>query len=151
MPTDRFALKIQNKVSFKQLRVFDELENCKSSYIVKHFFCQHYDLADESKNESSDVLDEMFKDLFYSQDEDLGKIVAIGMENLDGEIFSNLTDADLNDALSYTIQVAGGLEWLHSREIIHRDIKPENIIINESENIVIYNRISFFNRSGQNN
>ena len=138
VPTDRFALKIQKKVSFKQLRVFDELENCKSSYIVKHFFCQHYYLANKSKYEPRLALKDILTESLYPKDIHLGKVVAIGMEFLDGKNFFDSTESSLYEKFKYTIQVACGLEWLHSRNIIHRNIKPENIIIAKSENIVLY-------------
>ena len=35
----------------------------------------------------------------------------------------------IQDKISYSLQIAHGLEHLHKHHIIHRDIKPENILV----------------------
>lgn len=41
------------------------------------------------------------------------------------------------DAIKIFIQVAEGLKFAHSKDVIHRDVKPENILYNSLDDIVI--------------
>ena len=150
VPNDQLVVKIQKEVAFKQLCVIDELEKCESPYIVKHFFCLHFDLSEESSKEPSIELEPMLTYVFDTERpmSKSGQIFAIGMEFLDGEILSDIEEWDPDDYFRCTIQIASGLEWLHSREIIHRDIKPENIMVNKFDKTVNYYIFSLIKFSG---
>ncbi len=65
------------------------------------------------------------------------------MEFVEGK---NLTDIKLdspekkldeNEVIKYAIQIAKGLSYAHSKNIIHRDIKPQNILFSEENEIKI--------------
>lgn len=46
-------------------------------------------------------------------------------------------NTDEKTLLRFLRDVASGLDFLHSRNIIHRDIKPDNVLINQEGNFVI--------------
>ena len=47
---------------------------------------------------------------------------------------ANLTD---EDKLSVTLQIASGLDYIHSKKILHRDLKPENVLLTEDIRVKI--------------
>ena len=125
------------------MRVLAKLDQCNSPYIVKHFFWQHFNLAEKSIKKPSRSLDEMLYRFFTEKRLEPGQIFAMGMEFLPGTILHwHRFSKDYSD-LKYIIQAAAGLQWLHSRNIMHRDIKPENIMVNSSEKTVICENPSF--------
>lgn len=58
----------------------------------------------------------------------------ITMEHVDGQTLQARLEAPVRaeELVDITLQVAGALQFAHSRGIIHRDIKPANIMINTS-------------------
>ncbi len=61
-----------------------------------------------------------------------GGVAYIAMEFLEGRSLRNLMDEGrltTEDAVSYAIQIAEGLDYAHRFGVIHRDIKPDNIIV----------------------
>jgi len=68
----------------------------------------------------------------------------IVMELVDGETLretirraTSLVALQLNDAISYSVQIAEALHEAHSHGIIHRDIKSENIMVNSTNQIKV--------------
>lgn len=57
----------------------------------------------------------------------------IAFEYIEGVNIRDLVESkgplSLNDAISYTLQVAEALQHASSRDIVHRDIKPSNVLI----------------------
>lgn len=71
---------------------------------------------------------------------DVGKtdrFAYMAMEFIEGEELKSLVAPDkplpVAIATSIAAQVADGLAFAHSREIIHRDVKPSNIMVSEAE------------------
>ena len=128
-------MKIQNKIKTEEKDVIEKLESCNSPYIVKHYFCGESFIKDVSNRGHSEEVDKML-DKVYDKQNGHAKIVAIGMDFLDGKDLGASEIKDRNLILKFTIQIASGLKWLHSEGIMHRDIKPENIMVNKSETAV---------------
>jgi TolB-like protein len=42
----------------------------------------------------------------------------------------------VEDAIRITAQIASGLQYAHTRNIIHRDVKPENILLQGTETVI---------------
>lgn len=43
----------------------------------------------------------------------------------------------LGKLIALAMDIARGMEYIHSQDIIHRDLKPENILINEEFHLKI--------------
>ena len=65
----------------------------------------------------------------------------MAMEFLDGKELKDIlaagTRPDVEDTVDLTAQVADGLSFAHSHDIIHRDIKPSNIMVINTPNGVL--------------
>jgi len=74
---------------------------------------------------------------------DGGKLMFIAMEYVEGntleKIIHSKGDAPLplKTAISYTIQIADGLQVAHEKGIVHRDIKIANIMVNDKGQVKI--------------
>ncbi len=67
---------------------------------------------------------------FFGEDRGLHYIVFEFIEGTNvRDIVARTGPLNIEQALSYTIQVAEALNHAHSRNVVHRDIKPSNIII----------------------
>jgi serine/threonine-protein kinase len=62
------------------------------------------------------------------------------MPYVEGESLRDLLDREkqlgIEEAVTFTTQVASALDYAHRHEVIHRDIKPENILIHDSQALV---------------
>jgi serine/threonine protein kinase len=63
------------------------------------------------------------------------------MEYVEGQSLSRLVkergQLSLEDAIDYIAQVARGLEYAHSKDVIHRDIKPGNLLVDQNGTVKI--------------
>jgi serine/threonine protein kinase len=72
-----------------------------------------------------------------------GKLMFIAMEYVEGNTLEKIihskggTPLPLKTAISYTIQIAEGLQVAHEKGIVHRDIKTANIMANDRDQIKI--------------
>lgn len=81
---------------------------------------------------------------------DVGKteqFAYMAMEFMDGDELKTLLQdekpLDLLKAIDMTAQVADGLAFAHSRDIIHRDVKPSNIMVAETEDGMVAKIMDF--------
>ena len=62
------------------------------------------------------------------------------MPYVQGESLRDLLDREkqlgIEEAVTFTTQVASALDYAHRHEVIHRDIKPENILIHDGQALV---------------
>ncbi|KAA3595552.1 MAG: serine/threonine-protein kinase PknK, partial [Calditrichaeota bacterium] len=72
---------------------------------------------------------------WYENGDDIGFV----MEFVEGEPISvgNKDFCSLQETITKIIQIANGLEALHSKGIVHRDLKPENILLTPEGKIKI--------------
>lgn len=64
---------------------------------------------------------------------------AIILEYVDGDTLENMLSGKEftpQRALNILSQIAGALEYLHSKQVIHRDLKPANILVTYSGDVV---------------
>lgn len=72
-----------------------------------------------------------------------GKQMFIAMECVEGNTLEKIIHSKggiplaLKTAISYTIQIAEGLQIAHEKGIVHRDIKTANIMVNDRDQIKI--------------
>ncbi len=67
-----------------------------------------------------------------------GRQQFIDMEFVDGvTLHRKLPVRDLNEAVSYAVQIGEALQEAHSKGIVHRDIKADNIMINAKNQIKV--------------
>jgi serine/threonine protein kinase/Flp pilus assembly protein TadD len=75
----------------------------------------------------------------YDSGESNGQLYYV-MPFIDGESLRDRLTREgqlpIDAAIGITRQVAGGLDYAHTRGVIHRDIKPENILLYENEAFV---------------
>ncbi|MGH2568982.1 MAG: protein kinase domain-containing protein, partial [Bacteroidota bacterium] len=72
--------------------------------------------------------------------EEVDERLFIEMEYVDGiTLRRKLTDSPLNvdDALSYGIQIGEALQEAHSKGIVHRDIKSDNVMLNSRNQVKV--------------
>ncbi|MCC5876468.1 MAG: protein kinase, partial [Candidatus Sumerlaeia bacterium] len=87
-------------------------EALSAAQLNHHNIVQVYDIGNEG--------DIHFISMEYVKGRDLGHMV-----RKDGKL-------QPEDAASYVLQAARGLEYAHRHEIVHRDIKPDNMMLNEN-------------------
>lgn len=101
-----------NKVFTNEIKSIAPLLNHENLYIVKFF------------------------ESFHEND-----VPCIVMEFVEGESLDNLAKnrgaLPEQEAIKYIKEVAEGLIFLHSKDLIHRDVHPGNILINQKKAIVI--------------
>lgn len=87
-------------------------EALSAAQLNHHNIIQVYDIGNEG--------DIHFISMEYVKGRDLGDMV-----RKDGKLQSE-------DAASYVLQAARGLQYAHRHEIVHRDIKPDNMMLNDN-------------------
>ena len=149
MIKEEFALKTFNKMELfggqRRNEVLDHLiERCKDPFIVKHYFYAKF-FYDKSIEESLEP-ESCGKKILNFFCIDPKWALTIGMELIYGPDLQKFiyltaekehTDLTVNEKFKCILQVASGLSWLHTNEIMHRDIKPANIILDVNNNRVI--------------
>jgi serine/threonine-protein kinase len=89
----------------------------------------------EAKSGTLLIHPNIVRNLAFGQDQSTGTHYLI-LEYVDGPTAQSLLEKysrlSIGDAVSIVLDIARGLEYAHSRNIIHRDIKPENILITQA-------------------
>ena len=142
-PKNNLALKIQGSIGADEINVLNLLKNCHSPYIVRIYIIEHFLINQESLRR----LKAPFKELgnfFNHPDNTSIKVIGIGMEAVDGTNLRSLKGTISDKKLfKFILQIASGLEWLHSKNIVHRDIKPSNLVL-DAKLTAVKIKIDFF-------
>ena len=108
--------------------------------VALKFLAPHLSRAEEEKKrfiheaKAASALDHPHICTIYEINETEDGQMFIAMACYEGESLKDKISRGpiaIEEALDITIQLAGGLEKAHAKEIVHRDIKPANILITE--------------------
>lgn len=70
-----------------------------------------------------------------------GRMMCLVMEYIEGETLKDCINRDgplsWRQVVKYGIQIANGLAYAHSQQIIHKDVKSQNILIDHNDNVKI--------------
>jgi serine/threonine protein kinase len=76
----------------------------------------------------------------FINDDNYYIVTELGYCSLKDKISKNRADGVLMGGLKFVsimIQIAEGMEYLHSLPIVHRDLKPENVLLTEDNDVLI--------------